>query len=52
MAQIEEGQNLDQGRARQWLARAVSAPRDPIWVADGVTALGNGHRYPPLQGSL
>ncbi len=38
MAQIEEGQNADHGRARQWLARAVSAPRDPVWVADGVTA--------------
>ncbi len=38
MAQIEEGEKADEGRARQWLARAVSAPRDPVWVADGVTA--------------
>ncbi len=38
MAEIEEGQNSDQGRARQWLSRAVSAPLDPVWVADGVTA--------------
>ena len=38
MAQIEEGEKADQGRARQWLARAVTAPRDPIWIADGVTA--------------
>lgn len=38
MAQIEEGQNDDHGRARQWLAKAVSAPRDPVWIADGVTA--------------
>jgi len=39
MAQIEEGQNSDQGRARQWLAKAVSATPDPVWVADGITAL-------------
>ncbi len=38
MARIEEGQNDDFGRARQWLARAVTAPRDPVWTADGVTA--------------
>ncbi|WP_404401161.1 heme biosynthesis protein HemY [Pelagibacterium halotolerans] len=38
MAEIEEGQSGDQGRAREWLARAVNAPRDPIWTADGVTS--------------
>jgi len=38
MAEIEDGQNLDQGKARQWLSRAVLAPLDPVWVADGVTA--------------
>ncbi|HEV7719350.1 MAG TPA: heme biosynthesis HemY N-terminal domain-containing protein [Arsenicitalea sp.] len=38
MAEIEEGQNADQGKAREWLARAVRAPRDPAWTADGVTA--------------
>jgi HemY protein len=38
MAEIEEGQNGDQGRAREWLARAVRAPRDPAWTADGMTA--------------
>ncbi|VAW13903.1 Uncharacterized protein EC-HemY in Proteobacteria (unrelated to HemY-type PPO in GramPositives) [hydrothermal vent metagenome] len=38
MAKIEEGQNADYGRARQWLARALNAPRDPIWTADGITA--------------
>lgn len=36
MAEIEEGQNGDQGKAREWLARAVKAPRDPVWTADGV----------------
>ncbi|HVW91693.1 MAG TPA: heme biosynthesis HemY N-terminal domain-containing protein [Devosia sp.] len=38
MAEIEEGQSGDQGKAREWLARAVRAPRDPTWTADGVTA--------------
>jgi len=38
MAEIEEGQNGDQGKAREWLARAVRAPRDPVWTADGITA--------------
>ncbi|MDR3471839.1 MAG: heme biosynthesis HemY N-terminal domain-containing protein [Devosia sp.] len=37
LAEIEEGQNGDQGKAREWLARAVRAPRDPTWTADGVT---------------
>lgn len=36
MADIEEAQTADQGRVREWLARAVSAPRDPAWTADGV----------------
>ncbi len=38
MAEIEEGQNADQGKAREWLARAVHAPADPAWTADGVVA--------------
>jgi HemY protein len=36
MAEIEEGQNADQGKAREWLSRAVKAPRDPAWTADGL----------------
>ncbi len=36
MADIEEAQTGDQGRVREWLARAVKAPRDPAWTADGV----------------
>ncbi|MGH6763401.1 MAG: heme biosynthesis protein HemY [Phyllobacterium sp.] len=35
MADIEEAQTGDQGRVRQWLSRAVKAPRDPAWTADG-----------------
>jgi len=38
MAEIEEGQNGDHGKAREWLARAVRAPRDPAWTADGITS--------------
>ncbi len=35
MARIEGGQHGDRGRVREWLARAVNAPRDPAWTADG-----------------
>ncbi|MGV8838888.1 MAG: heme biosynthesis HemY N-terminal domain-containing protein [Bauldia sp.] len=35
MAEIEEGEHRDIGRARDWLSRAVRAPRDPAWTADG-----------------
>lgn len=38
MAEIEEGQTGDMGKAREWLNRAVRAPRDPVWTADGITA--------------
>jgi HemY protein len=37
MADIEEASG-DRGRAREWLARALTAPRDPIWVSDGVAS--------------
>lgn len=38
MARIEgEGFN-DAGKVREWLARAVHAPRDPAWTADGIVA--------------
>jgi len=35
MAEIENGEHGNKGRVREWLARAVSAPRDPAWTADG-----------------
>ena len=37
MADIEDDSG-DKGRAREWLSRALSAPRDPIWVSDGVAS--------------
>jgi HemY protein len=36
MAALEEAESGDRGRAREWLARAVHAARDPVWTADGV----------------
>ncbi|MDP1730378.1 MAG: heme biosynthesis HemY N-terminal domain-containing protein [Devosia sp.] len=38
LAEVEEGENGDQGKARAWVNRAVRAPRDPVWTADGITA--------------
>lgn len=38
MAEIEDGEHGDAGRVRAWLARAVHAPRDPAWTADGIVA--------------
>jgi HemY protein len=35
MARIESGELGDKGREREWLARAVRAPRDRAWIADG-----------------
>ena len=35
MAEIEERQHGDRGRVRMWLTRAITAARDPAWVADG-----------------
>lgn len=51
MAEIEEGQNGDQGKAREWLARAVNAPADPAWVADGVVA-AEWEPVSPVTGKL
>lgn len=45
LADIEEVESGDQGRVRQWLARALRAPRDPAWVADGHVA----ERWSPVS---
>jgi HemY protein len=36
MARIELAETNDAGRARDWIARAATAARDPVWTADGV----------------
>lgn len=38
MARVEGEQHGDKGRVREWLARAVTAGRDPAWTADGVVS--------------
>jgi HemY protein len=37
MGEIEDADG-DKGKSREWFARAVHAPRDPMWVSDGVAA--------------
>jgi HemY protein len=38
MAELENAEHGDHGQVRQWMARASRAPRDAVWMADGVTA--------------
>jgi HemY protein len=38
MAELEELDHGDTGRAREWTARALRARRDPAWAADGVVS--------------
>jgi HemY protein len=38
MARLEGEELGDTGRVREWLARAVHAPRDPAWTADGIVS--------------
>ena len=45
MARIEDGEHGDRGRAREWLARAVNARRDPAWTADGMVS----ERWAPVS---
>lgn len=51
MARIEAGQYRDAGRVREWLARAVRAPRDPVWMADGVI-FSEWQPISPISGAL
>ncbi|THF57535.1 heme biosynthesis protein HemY [Ollibium composti] len=45
LADIEEAETGDQGKVRQLLGKAVRAPRDPAWVADGVVS----ERWAPVS---
>jgi len=38
MAQIEAAEHSDEGRVREWMARAMRAAGDPVWTADGVVS--------------
>ena len=38
MAEIERTEHGDEGRARQWMARALNAAPDPVWTADGIVS--------------
>ncbi|WP_108662251.1 heme biosynthesis protein HemY [Acuticoccus kandeliae] len=51
MAEIEAADTADEGRVREWLARAVRAARDPAWIADGIIS---DHWQPtsPVTGAL
>jgi HemY protein len=51
MADLEEAETGDRGRARGWMARAVYAPRDPVWTADGVV-LEDWAPISPVSGKL
>lgn len=51
MARIEDGEFADKGGVREWLARAVNAPRDPAWTADGVVA-AEWSPVSPVTGAL
>jgi HemY protein len=51
MARIEGEQHGDAGRVREWLARALNAPRDPVWTADGVLS-ERWAAVSPLTGAL
>ncbi|WP_341988238.1 heme biosynthesis HemY N-terminal domain-containing protein [Azorhizobium sp. AG788] len=35
MAELEAAEHEDVGKAREWAARALRAPRDPAWICDG-----------------
>src|SRR5262245_34844051 len=45
MAELEETEHGDLGRAREWTARAVHARRDPAWTADGLVS----NRWMPVS---
>ena len=51
MAELEEAENGDRGRVRDWLARAVQAPMDKVWMADGVIS-AEWQAVSPVTGRL
>jgi HemY protein len=51
MARVESEEKGDAGRAREWIARAATAARDPVWTADGVV-LETWAPVSPVTGAL
>ncbi|MDP3554615.1 heme biosynthesis protein HemY [Methylocystis sp.] len=51
MAEIEDGEHGPSGPVREWLARGSRAPRDPVWIADGVVSK-NWLPMSPVTGRL
>jgi HemY protein len=51
MADLVETETGDAGRAREWMARAARAPRDPVWTADG-TVLEHWAPASPVTGRI
>lgn len=45
MATLEQAESGNEGRAREWMARALRARRDPAWTADGFVS----ERWLPLS---
>lgn len=51
MAELEEAEHGDKGRMREWLARAVQAPADMAWMADGIV-LTDWRPVSPVTGRI
>lgn len=51
MAELEDAETGNEGQVREWLARSARAPRDPVWMADGVAA-ANWAPVSPVNGRL
>jgi HemY protein len=47
MAEIEEADQGDHGRVREWMSRAMRASGDPVWTADGAVS----ERWRPVSPS-
>lgn len=51
MAELEELEHGDRGRMREWLSKAVNAPLDKAWIADGVVS-NDWMAVSPVSGRL
>ncbi len=51
MAEVEEAEHGDRGRMRDWLARALKAPLDKVWMADGILS-AEWQPVSPVTGKL